>query len=152
MTLLRPQPPGTPAPVPSRFSAPYWEGCTRDELRFLRCSRCHQAIVDAARICWRCHSRDLRWEQSRGRGRLYSWTIVWRPQAPAFEVPYAVAIVELDEGLFVVSSIIGCTPDELVEGLRVGVEFHPINDSQKLPYFRPIVDGLPPPSADPAPP
>lgn len=147
MTLLRPQPPGTPVPVPSRFSAPYWEGCARDELRFLRCSQCHLAIADAARICWRCHSRELRWEQSQGRGRLYSWTIVWRPQTPVFEVPYAVAIVELDEGIFVVSSVIGCRPDELIEGLEVGVEFHPISDNQKLPYFRPVVDGLPPPAS-----
>jgi hypothetical protein len=79
---------------------------------------------------------------------------VWRPQTPVFEVPYSVAIVELDEGPFVVSSIIGCTPDELIEGLGVAVEFHPINDRQKLPYFRPIVGGLRPPSAapgDPAP-
>ena len=113
MTLLRPQPPGAQAPVPSRFSAPYWEGCTREELLYCRCSRCQQAIADAPRICWRCHSRDLRWEKSRGRGRLYSWTVVWRPQTPLFEVPYAAAIVQLDEGVFVVSSIIGCTPEEL---------------------------------------
>ncbi len=147
MNQLRPHPLGVPAPVPSLFSAPYWEGCAREELRFLRCSRCHLAIADAARICWRCHSRELQWEQSRGRGRLYSWTIVWRPQMPVFEVPYAVAIVELDEGFSVVSTIIGCTPDELFEGLVLAVEFHPISDTQKLPYFRPIVDGPSSPSA-----
>jgi uncharacterized OB-fold protein len=137
MTLLRPQPPGTPAPVPSRFSAPYWEGCEQEELRYLRCSNCHLAIADAARICWRCHSRELRWELGGGRGRLYSWTIVWRPQTPVFEVPYVVAIVELDEGIFVVSSVIGCALEDLAEGMEVTVEFHSINDTQKLPYFRP---------------
>jgi len=147
MNVLRPQPPGTPAPVPSPFSAPFWEGCRHEELRFLRCSQCHLAIADAARICSRCHSRDLRWEQSQGRGRLYSWTIVWRPQTPMFTVPYAVAIIELDEGIFAVSAIIGCTPDDLYEGLPLMVEFHPVNEEQKLPYFRPIGDrtGLPSP-------
>jgi uncharacterized OB-fold protein len=138
MTLLAPQRFGTPAPVPSLFSAPYWEGCAQEELRYLRCSSCHLAIADAARICWRCHSRDLRWEVSRGRGRLYSWTIVWRPQTPAFQVPYSVAIVQLDEGIFVVSSVIGCAPEDLVEGMELAVEFHPVNDELKLPYFRPI--------------
>jgi hypothetical protein len=126
--------------VPSRFSAPYWEGCTREELLYCRCSRCQQAIADAPRICWRCHSRDLRWEKSRGRGRLYSWTVVWRPQTPLFEVPYAAAIVQLDEGVFVVSSIIGCTPEELADGMAVVVEFHPSSDALKLPYFRPVID------------
>ncbi len=140
MTVLVPQPPGIPGPVPSRFSAPYWEGCAQDELRYLRCSNCHQAIADAARICWRCHSRDLRWEKSQGRGRIYSWTIVWRPQTPVFEVPYSVAIIRLDEGIFVVSSIIGCTTEDLAEGMEVIVEFHPANDAVKLPYFRPIGD------------
>jgi hypothetical protein len=52
-----------------------------------------------------------------------------------------VALVELDEGIFVVTSIIGCSPDELVEGLPLEVEFHPVSESQKLPYFRPIDDG-----------
>jgi uncharacterized OB-fold protein len=142
MTLLRPQSPGTPAPVPSLFSAQYWEGCAQGELRYLRCSSCHLAIADAARICWRCHSRDLRWEESGGRGRLYSWTIVWRPQTPAFQVPYSVAIVQLDEGIFVVSSVIGCAPEDLAEGMELAVEFHPVNDAMKLPYFRPITGDI----------
>jgi uncharacterized protein len=138
VNLLSPQPPGTPSPVPSRFSAPYWEGCARGELLYLRCSACHLALADAPRICWRCHSRDLRWEASRGRGRLYSWSVVWRPQSPAFEVPYAPAIVQLDEEIFVLSSIIGCRPEELTGGMEVTVEFHPSGDSSKLPYFRPL--------------
>jgi uncharacterized OB-fold protein len=71
---------------------------------------------------------------------------VWRPQTPVFEVPYSVALVELDEGILVVSSIIGCTPEELVEGLEVAVEFHPSSDNQKLPYFRPIAAGPSSPS------
>jgi hypothetical protein len=101
------------------------------------------AIADAARICWRCHSRNLRWEPSRGRGRLYSWTIVWRPQTPVFVVPYSVAIVHLDEDIFVVSSVVGCRPEDLAERMELAVEFHPISDEMKLPYFRPIVDGGP---------
>ncbi len=138
MTLLRPQPPGTPAPVPSIFSAPYWEGCARGELRFLRCANCRLALADAPRICWRCHSRVLNWEVSEGRGRLYSWTIVWRPQTPAFEVPYAVAIVDLAEGCSIISAVIGCTPEDLVEGMDLAVEFHPNSDDLSLPYFRPV--------------
>lgn len=138
MSELRPQPPGIPVPVPSRFSQPYWDGCAKGELRYQRCGNCGQAIADAARVCWRCHSRDLRWEVSAGRGRLASWSVVWRPQTPEFEVPYAVALVDLDEGVTVVSAIVGCTPEELVEGMALAVEFHPANDELLLPYFRPL--------------
>jgi uncharacterized OB-fold protein len=137
VTVLRPQPAGIPAPVPSKFSAPYWEGCALGELRFVRCHDCGQPIADAPRICWRCHSRDLRWEVSSGHGSLYSWTVVWRPQTPEFEVPYAVAIVHLDEGVSLVSSIVGCAPEDLTENMELNVEFHPSNDQMMLPYFRP---------------
>jgi uncharacterized OB-fold protein len=75
---------------------------------------------------------------SEGRGRLYSWTIVWRPQTPEFEVPYAVAIVDLAEGCSIISAVIGCTPEDLFEGMDLAVEFHPNSDSLNLPYFRPV--------------
>jgi uncharacterized OB-fold protein len=138
VTTLYPQAPGTPAPTPSLFSSPFWQGCAAGELRFTRCGNCHQAIADAPRVCWRCHSRDLAWEVSAGRGTLYSWTIVWRPQTPEFHVPYAVAIIELDEGVAVVSSIVGCESEDLVEGMALAVEFHPSSDEMSLPYFRPV--------------
>lgn len=140
MTTLRPQPPDLPAPRRSLFSAPYWEGCDRGELRFVRCAGCGLALADAPRICWRCRSRDLRWEVSGGRGRLYSWTVVWRPQTPKFEVPYAVAIVEMQEGFFLVTSVIGCEPGELAEGMALAVEFHPSGEDRMLPYFVPVAD------------
>jgi len=138
MTTLQPQSPGTPAPTPSLFSAPYWEGCAVGELRFFRCRNCHQAIADAPRVCWRCHSWDLAWETSAGRGTLYSWTIVWRPQTPEFRVPYAVALIDLEEGVAVVSSIVGCEPEDLIEGMALAVEFHPSSEDMALPYFRPV--------------
>jgi hypothetical protein len=131
--------------VPSLFSAPYWEGCAVGELRLARCYACGQAIADAPRVCWSCHSRDLHWEVSTGRGRLYSWTIVWRPQTPQFEVPYAVAIVTLDEGVQLVGSVVGCEPDDLVEGMELSVEFHPTGNSMMLPYFRPTAASPPRP-------
>jgi uncharacterized OB-fold protein len=90
------------------------------------------------RLCWRCHSRELIWEVSTGRGRLYSWTIVWRPQTPEFEVPYAVAIVDLVEGCQLISGIVGCAPEDLVVGMELAVEFHPNSDHLRLPYFRPV--------------
>ncbi len=88
-------------------------------------------------ICPHCHSRALSWERSAGKGSLYSWTVVWRPQNQSFVVPYAPAIIELDEGAFLMSAMIGCEDTDLDAGMRVEVEFHPASDTITLPYFRP---------------
>jgi uncharacterized OB-fold protein len=135
-----PQSAGIPLPEPSAVSAPFWDGCRRHELRYQRCHRCSTALFDPASRCRTCGSSDLHWERSNGLGTIYSWSIVWRPQVPAFSVPYAVAIVRLDEGYDMVTNIIGCPPDEVRTGLRVIVEFHDVGDGVHLPYFRPLVE------------
>src|SRR4051812_14136420 len=104
MSTLQPQAPGIPAPVPTERSAPYWEGCQQGELRYQRCASCGSTTLGVAVACGRCLGSALRWEVSGGEGRLYSWTVVWRPQHPSFEVPYAPAIIELDEGFWLVSA------------------------------------------------
>jgi uncharacterized OB-fold protein len=62
---------------------------------------------------------------------------VWRPQTPAFEVPYVVAIVDVDEGYQMMTNIVGCKPDDVRVGMRVEVEFRRMSDEITLPYFRP---------------
>jgi len=137
VSTLEAQQPGIPAPRPSRLSQPYWDGCRAGELRYQRCDACGTIPARPTTVCPRCHGRVLRWERSAGRGSLYSWTVVWRPQHPAFRVPYAPAVVELDEGAFLMSAMIGCEPEDLRAGMRVEVEFHPASDDVTLPYFRP---------------
>ena len=61
--------------------------------------------------------------------------MVWRPQMPAFDVPYAPAIVRLDDGFDMVTAIVGCEPDEIHDGQRVSVEFHDVDDAITLPFF-----------------
>ena len=134
---LRPQPVGIPVPTPSRLSQPYWDGCRAGELRFQRCDDCGTIPAKPSPICPRCYGRSLHWERSAGTGALYSWTVVWRPQHPAFRVPYAPAIIELDEGLVLMSAMVGCEPEDLKEGMRVEVEFHPASETVTLPYFHP---------------
>src|SRR5947209_1805299 len=97
-TPLKAQHAGIPLPQPSAESAPFWEGCARGELLFQRCQQCNTANFVPAAACRNCLSPNLVWERSSGAGSLYSWTIIWRPQTPAFEIPYAVGIIDIDEG------------------------------------------------------
>lgn len=134
---LVPQPATIPPPFPSAHSAPYWEGAKRGELLFQRCPTCGHAEFDPSIICRRCGERALTWERSAGAGTVYSWTVVWRPQQPSFVVPYAPAIVDLDEGYQMLANVVGCDVADLAVGMRVHVEFHPVADGFVLPYFRP---------------
>ncbi len=126
-----------PLPHPSLLTRPYWDGCTRGELRYQRCPDCGAIPPTPVPRCLRCSSGELDWVVSRGRGRLYSWTVVWRPQHPAFDVPYAPAIVRLDEGPFLLSAVVGCRPEDLCEDLALSVEFVEAGDGVVLPFFHP---------------
>ncbi len=130
---------GIPLPRPTVVSKPYWDGCRRGELLFQRCRACSATVFNPAPACRQCLSSDLAWERSAGVGSVYSWTVVHRPQTPAFTVPYAVAIVDLDEGYQMMSNVIGCRPDDVAIGMRVRVEFRAIDDEITLPYFVPVV-------------
>jgi len=135
---LQPQAVGIPVPNPSAASRPYWEAAKRGELVYQRCDECGTIAARPATICGECLSRSLSWARSAGSGALYSWTVVWRPPHPSFTVPYAPAVVELDEGWRMMSAVVGCSPDDLGPGLRLAVEFHPASDEISLAYFRPV--------------
>jgi uncharacterized OB-fold protein len=138
MTLLRAQVPGITVPHPSVHSQPYWDACRDGRLLFQRCTTCGATGLRPSTVCGSCRGATLEWEQSAGSGSLYSWTVVWRPPDPSFAVPYAPAIVRLDEGFWLTSAIIGCQPEDLRDGMRLEVEFHPASDAISLPYFCPI--------------
>ena len=137
MTTLQPQTGAIPLPTPSALSRPFWDGCNRGELLFQRCGDCGRATHTPAYICAHCTSAALTWERSAGTGSVYSWTTVWRPQMPAFDVPYVAIIVDLDEGWQFLSNLIGCEVDDVEIGMRVEVDFHPVEGGFQLPYFRP---------------
>jgi uncharacterized OB-fold protein len=128
---------GIPLPRPTVVSQPFWDGCRRGELLFQRCAVCATANFLPTAACRNCLSSQLDWERSGGQGTVYSWTVVHRPQTPAFSVPYAVAIIDIDEGYQMMSNLIGLPPEDVQVGLRVVVDFRELSDEITLPYFRP---------------
>jgi uncharacterized protein len=143
MSLLLPQPEGIPAPRPSLRSEPYWEGCRQHRLLYQQCAECGHHGLSAFAVCAQCHATSPIWVASAGRGSLYSWTVVWRPPNPSFRVPYAPAVVRLDEGVWMMSAVIGCGPDALHEDMRLTVAFHPASPEITLPYFTPVMEAQP---------
>lgn len=129
--------PAIPLPRPSPISQPYWDACRRGELTVQRCAACGHYVFIPQPACTRCLSSALEWVRSSGRGRVYSYTVVWRPQQPAFEVPYTVAIVEMDEGWKTLTNIVDCPVDDVRVGMDVEVKFVPMSEEITLPMFRP---------------
>ncbi|MGH7822505.1 MAG: Zn-ribbon domain-containing OB-fold protein [Candidatus Binatia bacterium] len=128
-----------PLPLPNEDSVEYWEGCKRGELLVEKCGACGHLRFPPAIVCPRCLSTERRWERMSGRGKVYTFIVVHRPQHPAFyeDVPYNVAIIELDEGPRMHSRIVGCPNEEIRIGMPVEVAFEKKNDDVTMPYFRP---------------
>ena len=126
-----------PLPAPTVYSKPYWEGCKRHELLVQKCEDCGKLTFVPQPACMHCLSQKLQWVKGTGRGTVYSYTTIWRPQTPAFEVPYVVAIIDMDDGYQMMSNVVGCEPAKVEVGMRVEVEFRPMSETITLPYFRP---------------
>ena len=125
-----------PLPRPTTLSKPHWEGCQRGELLVQRCSDCGTYIFIPQPTCTACLGGDLEWVTSSGKGVIYSCTTIHRPQRREFDVPYTVAIVELEEGWHMLSNVIDTPYEEIEIGMPVEVSFVKMTDEITLPMFK----------------
>ncbi len=128
--------PNTPLPRPTALSEPFWEACQQGKLTVQRCDDCETLTFIPQPCCGNCLSENLSWVESSGRGTLYSYSTVYRPQQPSFEVPYTVVIVELEEGYHMLSNLIGTEPEDVKIGLPLEVVFEERSEEITLPFFR----------------
>lgn len=121
-------------------SRAWWEACGEGRLLARRCGSCARLHHYPRPFCPHCWGEDLTWEEMSGRGRLYTWSVVFRnPQHPfADRVPYIPAIVDLEEGVRLMTDIVGTTPDQLHIDLPVQVTFEPLADGMAAPMFTPL--------------
>ena len=123
-----------PLPRPTPLSRPHWDGARAGILRVQRCRSCGAYVFIPQPLCPACQTDALVWSDSRGHGSVYSWTVVWRAPHPAFETPYVVAIIALDEGFEMLANL-ECEPAQIAIGMRVEVAFRALSDEISLPYF-----------------
>jgi uncharacterized OB-fold protein len=135
--------PAQPAPVADAASAPYWAAARERRLVLQHCRDCRHVVHYPRAVCPYCLSEALDYAASAGTGAIYSLTVVNRPP-PAFagDAPYILVLVDLDEGVRVMSRLIDCPPDDARIGMRVEVGFVERQgqaDGQNvvLPVFRP---------------
>jgi uncharacterized OB-fold protein len=136
MSSATPSKPNTPLPRPTKLSKPYWDACRAGKLTVQKCKDCETLTFIPQPCCGNCLSENLEWVESSGRGTLYSFTTVHRPQQPTFEVPYTVVVVELDEGYHMLSNLQGVAPEDVKIGLPLEVVFEKRSEEITLPLFR----------------
>jgi uncharacterized OB-fold protein len=128
-----------PAPQPTPETAEFFEGTKRGELLIQRCAACSTPFFYPRTSCPNCGSGDVAWIKASGRARLHTYVINHRP-APGFEddAPYAIAVVELEEGPRMMTNIVGIenTPENLVLDMDLVVQFSARGDHM-VPVFAP---------------
>ena len=127
-----------PVPQPEQESLLFWMGAKKRELLIQRCRVCGQHQYYPRAICVNCLADDLEWVRVSGRGTIYSYTVTYQNASPGFreEVPYVLALVDLDVGVRMTTNIIGAQPEDLAIGLPVQVTFEDITPDIALPKFR----------------
>jgi uncharacterized protein len=134
-----------PAQIPASMvqqdsdSRPYWEGLAQGELRIQRCQTCSKAVFYPRAICPHCQSDQLEWIVAGGKGTIYSYTVAHQAFGVfAQEVPFVVALVDLEEGARMMSRILDAPRERVTIGAAVQVTFEKGigEENLTLPYFR----------------
>ena len=122
---------------------PHWLAGADRQLRIPYCSRCRQWLWPPRKACPDC-TGPVEWLQASGRGTVLTYTVVHRTPNPELKtaVPYVLAIVQLDEGLRLLTNLVGCPPQVARIGLRVAAAFEATQDPELwVPVFTPVEEG-----------
>ena len=118
----------------------FWEGGSEDNLNFLHCAACSHYVHPPLPNCPLCMQRDLEVRSVSGRASLLSWTVNHQPWIPGFGPPYVIALVAIEEQptLRLMTNIVDCKIENLVDGLQLEVVFENAGEGVFLPLFKPV--------------
>ncbi len=128
-----------PLPTPDTDSAAFWSGLKEGKLLLQHCLDCGHVQYYQQGMCRRCGGERLEHRAASGRGKVHSFSVVYRAPGPAFkrDVPYAVLLVDLEEGPRMISSLVGAKPESVTFDMPVQLVCEKASDEITLPRFRP---------------
>ena len=117
----------------------FWEGVRRGELLLFQCGTCDTYYWPATSCLNDCGMESMRWVPASGKGVLHTFTVYYRALNPGWkdDVPYNVAVVELEEGPFMFSNVVGVENEALEVGMRLEAVFNEVRPGVTLPQFAP---------------
>ena len=125
-----------PLPEADDASKPFFDGAMAGRLMLMKCNACGAIRLPSRQHCDRCLSPDSSWIEASGRGTVRTFGVMHQRYHPAFELPYNVTIVELEEGPRITTNIVGIPNDQIRVGMPVVVDWERHSDVA-LPKFRP---------------
>lgn len=131
-----------PLPQPDPVTQPYWDSLKAHAMQIQRCNDTGKYFFYPRGLSPFTLSDNISWETVSGKGTLYAYTIVQNQRQPGFaeEVPYIVAMVELDEGPRMMTNLIEieATPETVKIGMPVEIVYDDVTEEITLPKFRPV--------------
>ena len=117
----------------------FWEGVRRGELLVFQCGTCGNYYWPATSCLNDCGMESMHWVPASGKGVLHTFTVYYRALNPGWkdDVPYNVAVVELEEGPFMFSNVVGVENEALEVGMRLEAVFNEVRPGVTLPQFSP---------------
>ncbi len=136
---IKREPKKKPIPRPAPESVKYWEAAKEHRLEIPRCNACGKFWFPPSQSCPHCLAADFTWTPVSGRGKVFSFVTFHRVYHPAFakEVPYVVALVELEEGPRLLTNIVGVKPESVTCEMPVKVVFDDVAEDVSVPKFEP---------------
>ena len=126
-------------PPVSNASTRFWDATRGRRLLLPWCVACERPFWYPREVCPRCLGDAIEWREASGTGEVHAVSVQHRPgpmRDPAAG-PYAVALVELTEGVRIMTNIVGCEPDAVTVGMAVGLTWQPLSDGRHLAQFEP---------------
>jgi len=129
-----------PIPEIQPWSAEFWKATKKHKLLIQVCHDCQAKIFYPRKYCPECWSGNLGWIEASGKAKVYTFTITRGMVEPKFmpDLPYVLAMVDLEEGIRMMTRIVECDPEEVELNMDVEVVFEDISEECSLPMFRPV--------------
>ncbi len=123
-----------PLPHPTPKTQPFWDALRAHRIDIQQCDACHAYVFFPRLHCPHCFSRSLSWKTVSGAGELHTFTLARLPTLPelADELPQKLAVVQLDEGPHINTTLVGVTEDQIKVGMRVKPVFDDVTPDVTL--------------------
>jgi uncharacterized OB-fold protein len=125
-----------PAPILTDDNHFYWDAAREGQLVAQQCQGCGRLRHPPRPMCPHCHSLDFDVIELSGDGEVYSYAVLHHPQNPAFEYPVIAALIDLSEGIRVMSNLTEIDPADITIGMPVTVDFRPTRHDGAVPVFK----------------